>query len=303
MRHIDFDPASLQGPLKDEWIAWDAEAQAATAEAIKQWEESGTVELKAAVWGKLKRWLLKNVFHNKCAYCESTQIRDPGAADHFRPKGSVTIFVTLGKKRRKKKIKVKGPTDVEVDHPGYFWLAYHWKNLLPACFVCNSTGKSDLLPTAKAHLLLVRLDEPAALQLGSACRKSEKWSDYYYLSPEELNRLEDPLILNPYVDRPENHLRFGHAGIEAPVDESEKGKNSIETYHLHTDTLRQARQAAQEAAVTSYLIAMANCRGGSEVQLFEAGKSAVADYIRGVRPYSAAACDWVELIAHRRIRA
>jgi hypothetical protein len=26
----------------------------------------------------------------------------------------------------------------EFEHPGYYWLAYEWTNLLPSCYDCNS---------------------------------------------------------------------------------------------------------------------------------------------------------------------
>jgi hypothetical protein len=53
-------------------------------------------------------------------------------------------FKTLHDKvLQKAKAKAKGGKSVE--HPGYFWLAYHWKNLLPSCAFCNAhLGKKSI---------------------------------------------------------------------------------------------------------------------------------------------------------------
>lgn len=65
---------------------------------------------------------LRARLHNKCAYCEKTiGKRDP--LDHFRP-------------RRPRRVgRGDGRT---LEHPGYWWLAFSWDNLLPSCVDCNS---------------------------------------------------------------------------------------------------------------------------------------------------------------------
>ncbi|PEQ84657.1 hypothetical protein CN481_22065 [Bacillus sp. AFS006103] len=63
---------------------------------------------------------LKELFHGKCAYCESIFIHNAyGQIEHWRPK--------------------KGVTE-NTNHSGYYWLASDWENLLWACPVCNSKG-------------------------------------------------------------------------------------------------------------------------------------------------------------------
>jgi 5-methylcytosine-specific restriction endonuclease McrA len=81
-------------------------------------------------------------FYGKCAYCEAP-IRDyqPGDVEHFRPKAGVSdengqavfLFDEEGQ------VQV-GADGKPVEHPGYYWLAYEWTNLLPACAKCNQTG-------------------------------------------------------------------------------------------------------------------------------------------------------------------
>ncbi len=60
---------------------------------------------------KLSREKLRELYHEKCAYCESELlISDYDTVEHYRPKNK----------------------------NGYFWLAYEWSNLLLACNICNN---------------------------------------------------------------------------------------------------------------------------------------------------------------------
>jgi hypothetical protein len=62
------------------------------------------------------RHALEALFHGKCAYCESRyEVSGPVDIEHFRPKGGVE----------------------GAEHPGYWWLAAEWTNLLPSCLDCN----------------------------------------------------------------------------------------------------------------------------------------------------------------------
>lgn len=77
---------------------------------------------------------LYEVFAGKCAYCEAvvptlSKLR----IDHYRPKGAVVDD--------RRKAVVDGTTR----HPGYYWLAYAWGNLVPACEACN-TAKGAQFP-------------------------------------------------------------------------------------------------------------------------------------------------------------
>jgi hypothetical protein len=60
---------------------------------------------------------LNELFHGKCAYCESSiKAVQPTDIEHFRPKGRVADCPA---------------------HPGYWWLAARWDNLLASCIDCN----------------------------------------------------------------------------------------------------------------------------------------------------------------------
>lgn len=71
---------------------------------------------------------LENIFHKKCAYCETKLgVSADAHIDNFRPKG--------------------GSRDLDKSYAisHYWWLAYTWDNLFLCCPVCNKY-KTDLFP-------------------------------------------------------------------------------------------------------------------------------------------------------------
>ncbi len=301
---VRFDPLTLQRELKDEWDKWQTKANTAIAEAIAAWElwkaahpkpqegEKPDIEFDSGIWGELKEWLLVNVFHEKCAYCESRLTRSSGHAEHFRPKGRVKAKSN----GTAKLVKTEDENGNQINHPGYFWLAYNWKNLLPSCEKCNTSGgKGDQFPTVKTHSLGKYLKPQEVTKLKAPPRRSLKWSDYYYLEPEDLNDLEDPLILHPYFDNPREQLRFGDGGIVTAVEGKPKGGSSIAVYNLDSDQLRTDRQDSQEKAESRYFVAWMATHGPIEEKRQKA-EEAVSTFKQGVEPYSAAALDYLELV-------
>jgi uncharacterized protein (TIGR02646 family) len=114
--------------------AYDADAQAyivGRAVFLIKKELYGTQTVKRA---------LKKAQHNKCCYCEKEQKDEPGAVEHYRPKGGYKL-------RSSERSSTK---------PGYYWLAYEWSNLYFICCRCNSI-KSSIFPLfdestrAKSH--------------------------------------------------------------------------------------------------------------------------------------------------------
>lgn len=313
MRHISFDPSKLTATLKAEWDAWEATAEKAREDAIEAWEkwksqpdpqsgkkQSFVLEFNNRVWGQLKEWLLKNVFNGKCGYCETGIIRSPGDAEHFRPKGRVTVrpSVNLAGKTIGKKTELalaRDESDNQTPHPGYFWLAYNWKNLLPSCEACNrGVGKRDLFPVNKDHVLLKKLTDEEVLRLKAPPYPSKSWAGCYYLQPEDLDAIEDPLLLHPYFDDPREHLVFGDCGIVAARDGSAKGEYSIDVYGLSDEGLRIQRQKVQEQAKMQYFGKLAFSNGTIDQQRFQARES-MKKFIDGEEPYSCAALDYLKL--------
>src|SRR5687768_3786671 len=82
---------------------------------------------------------LVELFHRKCAYCESSFLHiGLGDVEHFRPK--------MGVDER----------DGTRSHYYYAWLAYEWENLLIVCTACNMyRGKGTKFPIqgSRARLL------------------------------------------------------------------------------------------------------------------------------------------------------
>jgi 5-methylcytosine-specific restriction endonuclease McrA len=144
MQRIEFDPSrqdKWSAEQKASWAEWSRKADIASAR-IKDLRRT-SIDFDSRIWAELKDWLLTNVFNGKCAYCD-TKI-DAGFyddAEHYRPKSGVRI--SAGSKR---KPVVKNGTK----HPGYYWLAYTWSNLVPSCQHCNNK-KRDAFPVLGSHV-------------------------------------------------------------------------------------------------------------------------------------------------------
>src|SRR5262245_779977 len=121
MLYREFDPAVIYAGFSHknfrDFEHWKEEARAGT-ETLENWIVSHPVKKKGEslpVDSELYRALkecLKAYFHCKCAYCESEfDTVAWGDVEHYRPKRGVT-----------------GET-----HPGYYWLAYAERNLMPSC--------------------------------------------------------------------------------------------------------------------------------------------------------------------------
>ena len=296
MKHIEFDPAKLTGPHAAWWQKWQARADAATVAAIDAWERGGEVTFNEAIWRDLKVWLLDNVFHGKCAYCETKAVRYPGHAEHFRPKGRVDV----DENGKSVPASVEWPNGKVDTHPGYFWLAYHWKNLLPACHECNSgRGKQNQFPLEPpaTHTLVPRISAAQAAKVAARARESVTWRQRYYLDPDTLDELERPQILNPYVDEPRKHLRFGQGGVVTAIAGSLKGQSSIRVYQLDEENLRIDRQKAQKKAEMTFKSTLGPLLVlQAPSAAIKAAFDALADYKSGEEPYSTAALDYVELV-------
>lgn len=247
MIKVTFDPSALTGEKKIWWDAWTARAE--TAEALALTEMQGH-NFRQPIWRDLKDWLMENVFEKKCAYCE-TKIEAGfyGDAEHYRPKGAVTVRVAG------KIVPVGG-------HPGYYWLAYHWKNLVPSCEKCNTgDGKNAQFPVRLAH---VSNHIPAPTD------------------PASLDMREEPLLLHPYNDEPEKHLVFGLKGVVASRDDSKRGESTIEICDLKRKPLCEDRAFAQLNGWLRYLNSAANGDTGPFVEQEKKNpySAAVMDYIR-----------------------
>jgi hypothetical protein len=221
-----------------------------------------------------------SLFNGKCAYCEAKIILDQhqGDVEHFRPKGKVTD-------ENDQTIQIEDGKGKSRPHPGYFWLAHDWRNLLPACIACN---------------------RPALLPNGERVGKWERFpvKGKHATTPAELAR-EKPLLLNPLDpdDDPAKHLVFD-PDTGRIIARTERGKMCVKVFNLNREGLPEARRDVYDAvrARTSQIIAaemdddlakmerhlefiLQHKEGRAEYSI--AGRPAVDRYMKALRRQSA----------------
>ena len=136
MIKIDF-----REPTSEDWREWRQECDAARDELV----DCVGKGQKPKITDLYKDPRMKEVyksgeapFHGKCVYCETNVAAShPGDIEHWRPKNRVTH-------ESGRTIEIETEDGSTVQHPGYYWLAYEWRNLLFACEDCNrpSTAKT-----------------------------------------------------------------------------------------------------------------------------------------------------------------
>jgi len=152
------------------------------------------------------REALVELFHNKCAYCETalTPVQ-PGDVGHFRPKSGV--------------VGNEGQYYPQL----YYWLANEWTNLLLVCTVCGRTRLQEGIKVGKGSRFPLEKETQRAQQPGEESRES-------------------PLLLNPCVDFPEEHLIFGEDGMV--YSSKPRGQATIAVLDLNRPALVEVRSRA-----------------------------------------------------------
>jgi 5-methylcytosine-specific restriction endonuclease McrA len=146
---------------------------------------------------------LNEIYKGKCAYCEQ---RLTMTIDHYRPKSSVAVQDLAYKQT----------------HGGYYWLKAEWTNLLLACYDCNRNGvKGTRFPIKDKRN---RISAPTDFSI------------------QVLDEIEQPLLINPEVTNPANHLRVKKDGHLYPIQKSDKGKVTMEICKLDREPLLIKRQ-------------------------------------------------------------
>ena len=167
---------------------------------------------------------LEELFHGKCAYCES-KIALTGNADfeHYRPKSTV----------------MESP-----DHPGYWWLVNEWDNLLIACANCNRRSRSKDGISGKANRFPLKDESKRAF------------------SPKDSISKETPLILNPCMDQPEDHFMYTDEG--KIMSETEQGQTTIMVLGLNRlDLVRRRKNVVlQIKSTVDILLGLSKSQAG-----------------------------------------
>jgi hypothetical protein len=248
-------------PENDQWKAWHenaiarleklrelADERQPTTTKDKDGVESDLVKIDEKFY-KARKTEIFGRFGNRCAYCE-TLIKDlnqPGDVEHYRPKLAVETLVApaLGAEAKMTLVRqaehgeetmVRKVVDVEFrdktrgPHPGYYWLAYQWKNLLPACQTCNKAHYNE-----NSHWVGKGMAFPVEGGANS-------------LDPSALDA-ESPLLINPNQDDPSVHIELERTGVLIPRrlpdgELSMKGSTTIALLDLNRPELVAERKRA-----------------------------------------------------------
>jgi len=186
------------------------------------------------------------------------------------------------------KVRIGSPGDVEHyrpkrkpteddKHSGYYWLAYDIENYVPCCTNCNSArGKRNHFPLAPGSPRAKRPSEVAD---------------------------EKPLLLNPFIHNPNDHIRF--IGPDNPMQFGElegitpEGKESIEKYNLNRADLINERVTAFNR--TKERLDFAKIRPKVRQGIISSYKSGELDYYVMVKPVFASWYREMELIEKAKI--
>lgn len=268
MIHINFSR-----PNTKEWEDWCILCKK-EQEIHNQAIESGkSRKVKDTIYKKLKHVYInpRGQFHGKCAYCEVKIFGDQaGDIEHFRPKAGI-IDENTGKP-----VEIKVGKNIK-PHPGYYWLAYDWKNLLPSCVLCNRPssghssgpiGKRNFFPVVGSH----------ANSPGGEAK-------------------EKPLLIHPVFDYPERYLDVDETGIIYAKNRSLRGKTCIRIFGLNERDLPNDRRKTykdvklklaflssvaadfDQNTVKGYLSELIKIKEGFEA-FTSAARKAIADYVR-----------------------
>ncbi len=172
-------------PNDPDWVRWRTQCEQETQEVIQKHNNGEPYKIRSDIYRSdlvKKKFYLNDSsgppFYRKCAYCESSLANQHGDIEHFRPKKEV--HDANGKK---------------IDHPGYYWLGYDWQNLFPSCTRCNSKYNWE------------RPDEPDH-KTGKGNIFPIKDESKRVSSPQGDITKEEPLLLHPLVDNPEDFLEL-----------------------------------------------------------------------------------------------
>lgn len=208
MIRINFDE-----PETDDWRSWRHDCEEATEALLREVARGDKPEITDLYKDDRMKSLYKDPhgpFSGKCAYCESLiAVNHPGDIEHFRPKSKVTDLNC-------ETVVIPADNGDEKPHPGYYWLAYEWRNLLFSCIDCNRPSKQ------KTGGVLVG-----------------KWDRFpvrthHAVNPEGIDD-EEPLLINPLLEDPSEHLKIDRKGIAIPM--TERGETCIKVFGLN---LREA---------------------------------------------------------------
>jgi hypothetical protein len=215
---------NLQPPDNPEWQEWLDKCNQETEKLHELFNQGEKIVFNEKIYQQYKEFFFeaeKPPFYDKCAYCESLiTATNYGDVEHFRPKAEITD-------EKNKKIFLvdhQGHQIMDQDgkpkkHPGYYWLAYDWQNLLISCGICNRPNKKNRFPVIGRHAQ----------------------------RPKDVIQ-EQILLINP-VDEGSLSQQFRIDTATGWINgETDRGKMCIEVFGLNRDGLLKERKKACKLA-------------------------------------------------------
>jgi uncharacterized protein (TIGR02646 family) len=241
------------------WNRWKKDAARRKDALIRLASDQQPFTISDALYKRMRQEIF-DAFAGKCAYCEGKfKLDQPGDVEHFRPKGGVTDG-------RDRPIRLRRPSPRK-DHPGYYWLAYDWQNLLPSCAACNRPNKTR-----------------RGLRVG-------KWNRFPVVGfratvpGEELK--EKALLLHPILDDPQDHMVFEtNTGIVGGT--TRRGKATIKLLGLNREGLPEERKKVYLQTVAVIRSALADAEEGTDTAMLGEWMRLLTEYREGTQAYALA---------------
>jgi hypothetical protein len=244
-----------------EWQSWRDKAKQEMERLVRAYHQWDEVSLQDELYKQAMPFLLK-LFHGKCAYCETViSSNQPGDVEHYRPKGRI-------RDEQGKIIKIK-VANREIDHPGYWWLAYDWRNLLPSCIDCNRRRRhgDENAPAGKAECFAVRGTRAV-------------------MPDDDLDR-EQALLLNPATAGfdPARHFQFMPDGTLKPL--TDEARYSCELLGLNLRETLVTQREEEYLAASQALAYLLSHAVGAPRGMMTMTRRQINDMWEGRSPYSA----------------
>jgi len=216
MRYIDINQLTKCKPKN-----WDQNSANWLRELSLAENKSEKIKQIGNKWKDFKIGFIKQ-FGDKCWYSEVKRLMTDFDVDHFRPKGTV--------KNSDGTTPIKLINGVQVEHPGYWWLAFEAKNYRYSCIFANRPrdkgGKHDFFP-------LMREDS----RVWSKCGINEHCNERITLL-DPCSKTDVKLIS---YDKIPGTIQSRYAQSQNP-DAYLKVRESCKRYNLNHKTIKGARK-------------------------------------------------------------
>jgi hypothetical protein len=215
---------------------WQDVALATRRRLVDLYRKTKTLEewpARDPVWDAADQAYLNELFHGKCAFCEGKDNGTRIVVRHFRP---IHGFVL----------------DDSTPHLGYFWLAYEWYNLVPACEGCVKRRDDRNLPLGGAPEGPFPVVGKRVPRLPDDPKPSDDPVEFW----RRLHEAEEPLSLDPYsrYEFLEDLIFFESGHVKGGTD---RGRETIRRFDLNRPKLRDARIEAWQQALRRIKLARA----------------------------------------------